>query len=207
MKKFIFLSIFAASAAAPALAGDVYVAASVGQSSIDVNQGRLDGLLRSAGAVAVSSSVNKTDTAYKIQMGYQFNPNIAIEGGYIDLGNTKYSASFTGGNASANSKAAGLNIAALGILPINESFSVFGKLGMINAKVETTVSANGPGGAASASASSTNWKPNYGFGATYNVNKQFGIRAEYEQFSKLGDANKTGEADVNLLSVGLSYKF
>jgi len=95
----------------------------------------------------------------------------------------------------------------VGILPINESFSLFGKLGVINAKVESSVRATGPGRSASASVSSTKLTPTYGIGATYNVNKQLGIRVEYELFSKLGDANKTGEADVSVLSAGVAYKF
>lgn len=207
MKKIALAALIAAASVTSAFAGEVYVAGSIGQSSFDINKGRIDGLLTSAGAAAVSSSLNKTDTAYKIQVGYQFNQNFAVEGGYIDLGKAKYSASFTGGGANADAKASGLNIAALGILPINQSFAVFGKLGLINAKVESTVSATGPGGSASASVSSTDWRPNYGIGVNYNVSKQFSIRAEYEQFSKLGNASRTGEADVNLLSVGVAYKF
>lgn len=207
MKKLALIAILSATAAAPAFAGDIYVVGSVGQSSMDIDKGTVDNALTSAGATGVSSSIDKTDTAYKIQLGYRFNQNFAVEGGYVDLGKGKYSAGFTGGNANANVKASGVNIAALGILPLNESFSVFGKLGFINAKVEQTVSATGPGGSASDSVNATKWKTNWGIGATYNVNKQLGIRFEYEQFSKLGDSNKTGESDVNLLSAGVVYKF
>jgi len=45
MKKIALIALLAATAAAPALAGDFYVAGSVGQSSFDANKGRLDGLL------------------------------------------------------------------------------------------------------------------------------------------------------------------
>jgi len=207
MKKLALVALFAATVAAPAFAGDVYVVGSVGQSTMDINKGELDSALTSAGATGVSSSLDKTDTAYKIQLGYQFNQYFAVEGGYVDLGKGTYSASFTGGSAHADAKASGVNIAAVGILPLGESFSLFGKLGFIDAKVETSVSANGPGGSASGSVSSTKWKNNWGVGATYNVNKQLGVRVEYEQFNKLGDSNTTGEADVNLLSAGVVYKF
>jgi OOP family OmpA-OmpF porin len=184
-----------------------YVVGSIGRTTVDLDKGRLDGILTSAGAAALSSNLDKNDTGYKIQLGYQFNPNLAIEGGWIDLGKANYSATFTGGNARFDVKASGFNVAALGIFPINDSFSLFGKLGFIDAKVEASASAVGAGGAAWASASATNWKPTWGLGGTFNVNKQFGIRAEYEQFNKLGDANTTGRGNVDLLSLGVVFKF
>ncbi|MEI7431483.1 MAG: outer membrane beta-barrel protein [Betaproteobacteria bacterium] len=195
MKKIALIALLAATAAAPALAGDFYVAGSVGQSAFDVPKSRLDGLLTSAGYTGINTSIDKNDIAYKAQVGYQLNQYFAIEGGYIDFGKAKYSGTVTGGTVKADIKASGFNIAAVGILPINESFSLFGKLGVIDAKAEV------------GSASATKIKPTYGLGATYNVNKQLGIRVEYELFSKLGDANKTGEADVSVLSAGVAYKF
>lgn len=184
-----------------------YVVGAIGRSDININKATLDGALTSAGATGVSSTVKNDDTAYKILFGYQFNPNFAVEGGYVDLGKASYSATFTGGNANASVKASGPVIAALGIVPINDSVSLFGKLGVIDAKVSANVSATGPGGTASASPSSTKWKTNYGVGGNYNFTKQVDVRIEYEQFSKLGDSNSTGTSSVNLLSAGIVVKF
>lgn len=203
----LITSIVAATVATPVFAGDVYVVGSIGYSRVDLDKATVDNDLTSAGATNVNSTLDKNDTGYKIQIGYQFNQNFTVEGGYVDLGKAKYSASYTGGNAAADAKASGINIAAIGILPINESFSVFGKLGLINAKVEISASATGPGGSASGTASATKWKPNFGIGGTYNINKQVGIRAEIERFSKLGDSDNTGESNVDMLSAGVMYKF
>jgi hypothetical protein len=41
----------------------------------------------------------------------------------------------------------------------------------------------------------------------YDVSPKFAIRAEWERFDKVGDKNKTGEGDVDLLSVGLKFSF
>lgn len=207
MKKLALIAMLAATVAAPAFAGDFYVVGSVGQATMDLNKSEIDNSLTSAGVTGLSSSLDKTDTAYKIQLGYQFNQNVAVEGGYIDLGKGKYSATFTGGTGTANAKASGVNVAVLGILPINEAFSAFAKLGVIDAKVKTDVSATGPGGSASASASSTKLKTTWGIGASYQFSKQVGVRVEYEQFKKLGDASTTGESDVSLVSAGIVLKF
>lgn len=206
MKKLIAIALLSASMA-PAYAGNLYLVGSVGESEFDGRKSDIDQALTDAGATNVSSSLDKKDTAYKLQVGYQFNPYLAVEGGYVDLGKMKYAASFTGGNANASIEAKGWNVAAVGILPLNESFSLFAKAGVIDAKVKLKVSASGPGGTASATGDSTDWKGTWGLGATYNFNKQLGLRVEYEKFDNLGNEDKTGKGDVDLISAGVVFKF
>lgn len=192
----------------PAFAGNWYVMGAVGQSQDkDSNKGRIDASLIAAGVTGLSSTLNDKDTGYKLQLGYRFTPNWAIEGGYVDLGKFKYNATFTGGAANANAKVNGWNIAGVGTLPLNDRFSLFGELGFIDAKVAIDVNAIGPGGTASRSVSSTNWKAHWGFGGTYHVSPSLGIRAGWERFNKLGNTGTTGESDVNLLSVGVVFGF
>jgi OOP family OmpA-OmpF porin len=207
MKKIVLAAVLAGCAAAPVFAGDFYVVGTLGQSTFDLSKSDIDRSMVAAGVPVTSSSLDKSDVAYKIQLGYQFNPYVAIEGGYVDLGKSGYSASVTGAAVQSDVKASGLAIAALGILPINESFSLFGKLGLINAAVEIEATASAGGSSASSSISATKIKGNWGLGAAYNVNKQLALRVEYERFMKLGDANSTGEVDVNLLSAGIAFKF
>lgn len=185
-------------AAASASAGDWYGVASIGRSSIDEGaKGDIDSELIALGATGLSSSLDDSNTGYKLQLGYQFNENWALEGGYVDLGKFKYNSASSLGALNADVKATGWNIDAVGTLPINEQFSVFGKIGLIRAKFEAT--ATGPGG--SASASETESKSTWGIGGTYNFSKTVGVRAEWERFN-MGD-----NSDVDLLSVGLAFKF
>jgi hypothetical protein len=55
-------------------------------------------------------------------------------------------------------------------------------------------------------ANASDWETSFGFGATYQINKQWGVRAEWERFNNLGDSD-TGESDVDLLSVGAVFRF
>ena len=169
------------SSASMALAEDLYIAGSIGQSDF--------------GSVAGATSSDKNGTAFKLQLGYQFNPNLAVEGGYVDLGKATYSGS---GNT-FNVKASGWNIGAVGTLPLNDKFSLFGKIGMIDGKVETSDSTG--------SVSATKWRPTYGLGVKYAVSKNVSVLAEIERFDKLGDDNSTGTGSVNLLSAGFLAKF
>lgn len=205
--KVLGAAVLLAGSITPAQAGDFYVLGSVGRSSIDQGKTEIDNVLRSVGATGLASTLSTHDTGYKVQLGYQFNPNWAVEGGYVDLGKTTYSATYTGGAATVSAKATGWNVAAVGMLPIDNAFALFGKLGVIYGKVEVNASATGPGGAASASDSAAKWKPNYGIGATYNFNKNMAVRAEYEQFNKLGDSSTIGTSNVDLFSVGIAVKF
>ena len=195
-----------AAATLPAAAGSPYVLGAVGRASFDVGAGNFDTSLAGAGATGIASSFDDTDTAYKLQLGYQFNPNFAIEGGWVDLGRGVYSGSYIGGTAGGRWKASGWNLAALGIMPLGPSFSLFAKAGTIDAKVERSLNASGPAAAASGSVSSTDWKANYGVGAMYSVNPKLGLRLEWERFHDLGNG-PAGQGNVDLWSVGVAYKF
>lgn len=197
-----------AIAASSVACAQMYVVGSVGSASVKgVNQSDIDQELIDAGVTGLTSSIDKRDTSYQVQLGYQVNKNFAVEGGYVDLGEVSYSASFTGGSATAKVKASGINVAALGILPLSDAFSLYGKLGFIDAKVKADVSATGPGGTASGSASATKWKTNWGLGGTYNFSKQMGVRVAYDRYDNLGDNNTTGTADVDVISAGVVLKF
>lgn len=188
-----------------------YFAANIGQSSFDASKSSGDDIFNSLGLDINSSSLDDTDTAYKIQVGYQFTPNFAIEGGYIDLGAATYKANVTDGffdyNAKIEIEAKGWNIAGVGMLPLNDSFSLFAKLGFINADVESTIKFSSGGISASESEDSTDFKPTFGLGAAYAVTSQLALRVEFERYNDLGDEDKTGEGDVDLLSGGIVYKF
>ncbi|MDA9050038.1 outer membrane beta-barrel protein [Pseudomonadales bacterium] len=198
-------------AAGSAFAGDWYALGSFGQSKVDGNAAsEVNAELIDAGVTGLSSSFDDKDTSYKLQLGYSFTPNFAVEGGYIDLGKFQYSAAFTGpavGSAVAEVKAAGINLGAVASYPMNDQFEIFGKLGIINAKVEASATASGGGVTLSENISETKVKGYWGVGAAYNFNKQLGLHLAWERFNKLGDDEKTGESDVYLVSLGLKLSF
>lgn len=200
---------FAASAQAAGGEGG-YVVGSVGSTKLKVDKSAIDNELIGLGVTNLSSSVDESDTGYKLAFGYRYNQNLALEVGYANLGKAKYSATgtFAGAPTAANAeiKADGWTIAAIGILPINNAFSIFGKIGTIDATVKGSATATVGTGFGSSSSKSTKWKGNYGIGADYNFTPAIGVRAEYEVFSKLGDDN-VGKSDVDMLSIGLVVKF
>jgi opacity protein-like surface antigen len=93
---------------------------------------------------------------------------------------------------------------AVGTLPIGDKFGVYGKLGMYRADSDFHVTSSVAG---TASASDTNTDITYAIGAQYNFNKNLGIRAEWQQYKKVGGDNTGGDGDVDVMSIGVVWHF
>ena len=144
-------------------------------------------------------SCDENDTALKLYGGYQVNRHFAVEFGYADLGRAR--ASFAGfGNISIG--ATGVEVLGVGIVPLNPAWSLYGKLGLFGWNVDVKDS-TGLSGSPSASGTSLT----YGAGIAYHATPNVALRAEYQLYSDVGDENTTGQGDVSVLALGLTYKF
>ncbi len=184
-----------AGASSTAWAGEKYVLLSAG-TTVYTGSGQSDNdaLLGRAGLTGVQSSMDTSTTGYKLFLGYQFNPNFAMEGGYVDLGSLGYNASYTGGTISVNNKTTGYNVSALGMLPVNSDLTAFGKAGFTLANIKGTgTSSTG----VSVTSSDDKSSLGYGVGLIYQINPQIGLRTEWERIAP----------DMNLFSLGLQFKY
>lgn len=197
------LCVFATAASADGF----YGLGAVSHSSDSLDHSHFDSALTANGATGVSSSDRGNGNQWRLQGGYRFNPNVAVEAGYIDFGKTRYSVSYTGGSATGELKAGGLDVTALLSLPLTDSVSVFGKAGMVAAKVDSTLTASAPAALASGSASSHVVRPLLGVGALYKLSDNIDLRADYDRVTGLGKSAKTGKMDVNMVSLGIAYNF
>ena len=119
-----------------------YAGVSIGSTKSNVNAGEVNDFFRSLGYGSPSTSAEDKDAAYKFSLGYRFSPVIAVEGFYADLGkyNTRTSvATPFVGSVSADYKAKGYGVNAVLSAPISQAFSVYGRLGVIQAKTEATL--------------------------------------------------------------------
>ena len=190
-----------------ASAEGVYVVGEVTHSMASLDSASFDNLLTLNGATGLSSASTGKSNKWRLQGGYQFSPNLAVEGGYIDFGTASYQAAYNGGAAQGTLKAGGLDAAALFSLPLNERISVFGKAGIVAATVKSSLAAGAPAALASGSASSTVVRPLLGFGANFNLTETVGLRLDYDHVSNLGNSSTTAKMSANMLSVGLAYHF
>jgi OOP family OmpA-OmpF porin len=178
--------------------------------------GRMDTSLYIGGAVGgsrfkhgcedVPVSCDRTDTAWKAFVGYQFTPNIGIEAGYVDMGKVTANGPFGGGFVDANAKVRGVELVAVGTYPITNQFAVYGKLGAIRSRVSVSSTAVLPGFAGTLSDSARTTDFTFGLGARYFITQNLGARAEWQRYQKVGN-DRIGTDDIDVFSLGLLYAF
>ena len=186
-----------------------YVGATAGSSHTSLNWSSL-----ATTPAPITSVISKTesDTGYKAQVGYQFNKNFAVEGGYVNLGqfSATNNVTYPGGPGSVGFKVKsdGWNLLAVGMLPLNNNFTLLGKVGAFMSTTTATVAASGTvtlTGPTSSSNSDTNLT--YGVGVDYSFNKAWSVRGEAESFVDLRPSSTGSKGSVNLYSLGVIYKF
>jgi OOP family OmpA-OmpF porin len=175
------LGLLAGASAYAEQAPGFYAGAGVGQASIEVDDVDFDA----------------NDTAFKLFGGYSFNQNFAVELTYFDGGAPGERFDFGGGlTGSVETEITGLNLSAVGRIPVGESFSLFGKLGYASYDAEVTAEAGG----FSASEDGSDEDLSYGIGAGFAFGPSFEMRAEYE-------AIDISDGSFNVLSVSGLFRF
>ena len=176
----------------PALSQDTgwYAGLGVGQSNFK------DGC---NGVSGPGISCDDTDTAWNIFGGYQFTKHFSAQLGYVDLG--ELSAEFAG-FGSANIKAKGFELLGGGTYPINEQFSVYGKLGFFRWDVDFN---DGTGLVGSTSDTGTSFT--HVIGVKYNFTKTIAGTLQWQRYYNIGDSNTTGQSDIDVIGVGVIFKF
>lgn len=193
MKKSV-LAVFAAAALCSswaAQAEDSYVTFGVGQGRYDLTGGK------------------DSKIGLAIAFGQSLTKNWGYEIGYANFG--KWSHSFNDGEISErlSIRTQSLYAAAVGTLPLNESFALFGKFGVAvnhtKAKGEGTEAGANPGDPPEAyqiNDSMVKASPMVGVGASYNLSKEIAVFAQYQYFGKVA-----GDLTMDSWNAGLKYSF
>jgi len=206
MNKQLFLITFSAVvgvASAQAADTGFYVGGSFGQSKVnDFNGADIDAELSLLGLTS-STSTDDTDTGWKAFAGYRFMKYLAVEGAYTNFGEATANSIVTAPSAgvvNTTLESDAWTLSALGILPLGDRFSLFGRVGVNFWNIDVSATGTGSGGTATASDSDdgTDWV--YGVGATYSLTKNLGVRGEWERYD-------FDDGDVDLLSAGISWNF
>jgi OOP family OmpA-OmpF porin len=164
-----------------------YVGGGIGQSKIDIDTTGLD----------PATTIDDKDTSFRVFGGYQINRHFAVELGYSQLGELSGNEP---GFGSFTSEAKAWDLVAVGILPVADKFSLLGKVGMYKADVDFSAPAAGE------SMSDSNSDLTYGIGVQYDFSKNLGLRAEWQQYKKVGGSD-VGESDVDVMGISVLWRF
>ena len=206
--KTLGLAVLAALACPFAMAADSgwYGGLSIGQSKTTIDDDRIGSSLLSSGFTVNSIADEDSDTGFKLLGGRKFNKNFAVEAGYFNLGEFGFSATTTpAGTLSATMKVQGLNLDAVGILPIGEKFAILGRLGLTYIEAKDTFAGSGNVAATNADPEKGDAAYKFGLGLQYDVTRALGLRAEWERY-RVNDA-VGNKGDIDLFSIGLVYMF
>lgn len=196
-----------ASAGAQASEPGWYAGAGAGQMRARASSADVERNLGALGYTA-QATLDDKDTGGKLFAGYRFTPFVALEASYVDLGKT---------TSTINTSAAdqqklvddvsrihpisvtGLSLAGVVLYPMG-SFSVFGKLGLLNwtAKAQGMVS---PSGTPYQMHQFTGTDVTFGLGAGYEIpGTRLSLRCEWERFT-------TPRNDPDFFSLSVVYRF
>ena len=190
-----------------------YLGVSGGQSKFkDMSQGDFDdillGVFFDVGAPVISgtSTFDESAKALSIFGGYQFNPYIAVEGAYLDLGAAEYR--FRGqvnppGPITAISAAlsmdletTGFTISGIGSLPLSEMFDLHGRLGFFIADTELKVGSTIGGSSASDTEKLDSTSVLFGVGGAVHIGTRWSVSLDWTRYDNVGDEDEDDDADT-----------
>ena len=153
-----------------------------------------------------STSVDDKDRGWKLYGGYRLTPNFALEGGYYDLGKFNYRYNTVPlGSFGGEMRVRGLNLDAVGIVPMGDRFSVFGRIGAAYSDVRTDFSRSGAVGPIALDSSQRKLGPKIGVGLQYAFTDRLSVRGEIERY-RVKDPVRN-RSNIDMASVGLVYYF
>jgi OOP family OmpA-OmpF porin len=202
------LAVLAACASPLALADDTgwYGGLNVGETRAKIDDAKISNTLLGRGFATSSITDDKRDTGYKLFGGYKVNRNFAIEGGYFDLGKFGFMATTTpAGTLNGSIRLNGLNLDAVGMFPITEKFSAFGRVGIAYAEARDSFSGGGLVRVLNPNPSKRDTNYKFGAGLQYDFTESLGMRLEAERY-RINDA-VGNKGDVDMVSLGLVYRF
>ncbi|MDD9884997.1 MAG: porin family protein [Gammaproteobacteria bacterium] len=188
--------------------GDGYVGFSIGQTELD---DACDG-----NAIVTVTSCDDEDTGLAIYAGYNFHENFAVEGGYIDFGESTTDVVVNSTSATTKNELWSLYGAGVGKINVSERVTLFGKIGFHRWEADVKLSS-----ANSISFDDDGFDLFYGVGGQVSMpGDKLKIRLEYQIFEvedpydgevfSLGSSNYQFDGssnDVNFLSLGITYTF
>jgi OOP family OmpA-OmpF porin len=214
-----------------------YLSAFGGAGTIDISKNDLDAafLANMEGAAASLpiasevgesfSSLDDSSDVWGADVGYRFNKWVALEVGYINLGEAFYDAESSINEAGVPTNVLigiddhvrysshGPRISVLGMFAIGERFDIHARGGLYRAdtRIREKAIATDPVTLeqeqffhAEEKASSNDFF--VGAGATWNINSNISIRAEYQKFLDVGDEDHGGESDVDVFTFGVLFR-
>ena len=151
------------------------------------------------------------DTTLHLGLGYQLNPNFALELHYGDLGEVKLSANGVLPPLQIDSTVETRTVALdfVASFPATEQLHVYAKIGATHWDIDSDTTLIDRLNASNNNRSQVNGNgisAKFGIGARFDLNEQFALGLELEQFNA-GERDLTGRERLRMANATLIYRF
>ena len=182
-----------------------YAGVSAGYADVDLDVDGITTAMVTTGLAATAVETDSDDGQFSggVFVGYQVNPYVGVEASYNYLGEAEFDIATTGptGALSDDVSIHAFSLDVVGTVPINDMFSVFGRVGVFYWSADQEATFTVPVGATGTFGEDddgTDFK--FGVGAAYKFNDAYSMRVEYQRF-------ELSDAETNLYQASLVYNF
>ncbi|HEY0682555.1 MAG TPA: outer membrane beta-barrel protein [Steroidobacter sp.] len=164
---------------------------------------------------SMTASLDTSDSGYGFFAGYRFNTHLAVEGGYVDLGNVTYRANLTGNITgipttavtNVDTESAGISVSALGVWPLSYRWEVYGRAGALFSSNDFRLFYDDiEQNPRRDQFSESDVDLLAGVGTSFSFFEIYDVRVEYQRIFDSGDKT-TGEGDNDFISLGITVVF
>lgn len=164
-----------------------------------------------------TGSFDSEDSSYGFVVGWRLTEHIALEGGYMDLGEVVYRDRSTGFRAgvqeaqnwaqNVESSTSGISLSALGILPLSYRWEVYARAGLLISNNTERIFITDNIGSESGRGSKSGADLLAGVGVSFSIVEIYQLRLELGRVFDAGEDDTLDEADVDMATLNIAVSF
>lgn len=164
---------------------------------------------------STSASLDSKDSSYGFVVGWRLTEHIALEGGYMDLGDVVYKDRSAGVFANTvqnwgqniETSTSGIALSALAIVPLSYRWEVFARGGALISNSEESVFITDGNQSQKLRANQSGFDLFAGVGVGFSLAEIYNLRLEYGRVFDAGDSDLVDEADVDMATLNVTVSF
>ena len=221
----VFIVLAGGFAAGPAAAAQLGIYAGISYAMVEkdatrsVFEGEAVSIYNAFGFApqTTTSTFDSKDSAYGFVVGWRLTEHIALEGGYMDLGDVSYRDTSVGlfdntppaetWHQNIDSGTSGIALSALGVLPLSYRWEVYARGGVLLSSSTESIFITDGIGSEKLRASKSGADLLAGVGISFSVVEIYNVRLEYQRVFDAGDNATVDAADVDLATLNISVSF
>jgi OmpA-like transmembrane domain len=164
-----------------------------------------------------TGSFDAKDSSYGFVVGWRLTEHIALEGGYMDLGEVVYRDRSTGSRAgvaglqdwaqNVESSTSGIALSALGVWPLSYRWEIYARAGVLISNNTESIFITDGVGSESGRVSKSGADLLAGVGVSFSVVEIYQLRLELGRVFDAGEDDTVEEADVDMATLNIAVSF